>query len=542
MRSDFITIGPFKNFGEKRWSLIQQELTKPNPNFGFKDSRKDLLFYKESECGNYMEIPRNFQDLNHEKEDLYEGKKINIKYKGSLRDYQKKYFEKNPELLTLEDKVIEAGAGSGKTNMSLYLIAHYNRKTLVMAPTDFLCKQYFARANEFLEGARVYMASATKKIDISNADVVVITYDLLVSRKFGEEFWSEFGHFVVDEAHKMGTELYQSILEGCKCRYRTALSATFRRADGLEKVLEYHFGKRIVMENVNPLVHVVKYETGLSIPSVVTPNLLVNEKKGIDYRERFFKLLDGAGIDYELRESSLSIEVQELEFLIGRMNPKSAEDRRFFGYMKKVLRNLEETSYVAMDNYTSDLYVRKVMAVRLIEKLLEEGRKVLLISKRKNVLFALNEMLSRRGIESIVVVRETDVANNLEVLEDQKVILGINKIANEGFDVDYLDTLIIYHPIGDTEQALGRVARIKEDKKTPKAYYLVDNSPLSEGLWKKANKIIPRNGKVVETVKRNTKQNGKTKNKLGAWGKSIKPSKDDGGRNTFGGWGRKLRK
>ena len=51
------------------------------------------------------------------------------------------------------------------------------------------------------------------------------------------------------------------------------------------------------------------------------------------------------------------------------------------------------------------------------------------------------------------------------VYNESNLILGINKLAEEGMDVPKFDTLIYLHLIKDVEQSIGRILREYDGKK-----------------------------------------------------------------------------
>ena len=60
------------------------------------------------------------------------------------------------------------------------------------------------------------------------------------------------------------------------------------------------------------------------------------------------------------------------------------------------------------------------------------------------------------------------------IFNETRVILGIDKLAQEGMDAPLFDTLFFLHPIRDIEQAIGRILREAENKKNPVGLWLVD--------------------------------------------------------------------
>lgn len=97
----------------------------------------------------------------------------------------------------------------------------------------------------------------------------------------------------------------------------------------------------------------------------------------------------------------------------------------------------------------------------------------------------------------MVIVSETAKRTEEEdyyLQNECRLVLGVTQLAKEGLDIDRLDTLIIHLPMKDTEQAIGRIARLHPTKKQPKAFYLLDNFPITQAVFTNAKKFLKING------------------------------------------------
>ena len=96
----------------------------------------------------------------------------------------------------------------------------------------------------------------------------------------------------------------------------------------------------------------------------------------------------------------------------------------------------------------------------------------------------------------MLVVSETNKRTDEEnryLQKECRLILGVTQLAKEGLDIDRLDTLIIHLPMADTEQAVGRISRLCEGKKTPMCLYLLDDCPVAYSVFSKAKKSFSVN-------------------------------------------------
>ena len=143
---------------------------------------------------------------------------------------------------------------------------------------------------------------------------------------------------------------------------------------------------------------------------------------------------------------------------------------------------------------------RTKLFVNTAVKAVKEGRRVLFLSKRKEILFDIEQMLHKEGVTDTVVLVESTNNEGLQqkiVSTPFSVILGIRQIAEYGFDCQFIDTLIMFHPVSDPEQAVGRVTRRYKDKKYPLVIFPLDEKHTEDeeeeytsgSGWRKAVKL-----------------------------------------------------
>lgn len=121
---------------------------------------------------------------------------------------------------------------------------------------------------------------------------------------------------------------------------------------------------------------------------------------------------------------------------------------------------------------------RNFLIYQMLIRLKRADRKVLVLSHRKEQLKHFHNLFLR---DSDLVISEN---NNLTITKN--IVFGIYQMVNEGLDLPYIDTLLILTPMGDVEQAIGRIVRLFPNKKYASAYYLLDNNKISSGQLKKA--------------------------------------------------------
>jgi superfamily II DNA or RNA helicase len=467
----------------------------------------ELLFYSENET--HLRIPRNysfFGNIIYRDTEVSSYIKIGKKVQGSLtssislRPFQSELLNQI-DLLNTEDCVFEVPCGHGKTVMALYTTAIRKVSTIVLVPTNVLADQWLERVNTFLPGASVLRAdSSKKKIAWENADILIITYSLVNSRTFEDSFYTSWGQVIIDEAHRVGAETYYPVLNMFPSKYRLALTATYRRRDGLEQVLKYHFGKVLKMGNQykKPIVYKVK---GTKLGVVLS---LKKFKKIVPLIE---DALSEMNLFYSIDRVQEFIEVERIKdffeaFLeISKSLELSKQEYKQICYFLKSLETSKKKPSVStLDSYAANSYHRIRWARFIIRKAVKAGRFPLVLSKRKEVLIFLQKLLSLDGIAAGVIISKSDKRNsNEEELKNAQVILGIMQLASEGLDIDDLDTLLLLHPISDPEQSFGRIRRYKEDKKQALVIIPHKEHRLYDGIIYRSYKIMqPNSEKIVE--------------------------------------------
>lgn len=495
---------------------ITKNLTLPNPEYQNMMRFGKGRFYRKVEqyiCylrkkGAEYTIPRYYFGEPNTIEgadgciNVVDGRTMTSTLRMKLRDYQQTFLNDNKAIIeTTTGLLLEAACGSGKTVMGIWLAYLRGVQTMILVPTYYLAKQWKQRIEEFTDGSVVILSSADKEVP-TDKDFTIVVMDLFSVRTLPKELVENVGHVILDEAHRVGAETYLPILDEIPAKYRTALTATFRRTDGVHKILKYHFGEHIKMENrfPRPLVYGVK--TGVEIRNVVSKN-----KKFTN----FIDFLEIMGIPYTETASAIEYPGKKEELM--RMVDKCLSERRFkkaeYAEIRSCIKRGADLSYPTIDSYLNENSKRRKVAISLIQKSLDAGRTVLFLSKRKDTLCTLNKYFAK--YKPMLIVSETNVRSE----EDEKylqtkcpLILGVTQLAKEGLDIDRLDTLIIHLPMKDTEQAIGRISRLCEGKATPVCLYLVDDCPITYAVYSNAKKFFKINAefngertlRTIETV------------------------------------------
>ena len=404
---------------------------------------------------------------------------------------------------------LKDGTVTHNTVMSLFVSNCYKLRTLVGVTTTEIGGQFINTVQDLFPNWTVGFYDSAKPNKIY--DITVSTYSMLSN--LPAEFFDNFGHFVMDEYHRVGADTYQTILCKARCAFRTVLTATFRRKDGLDKILAHHIGDEKIMPRTSKKATVRACYTGVSIyendfrnhdkissvafkpDGVKSKNPFLDCYVNVCVKDRYRKIAhEGMVVDIQVNDTNTDAIISILSDRDGQKDFKVSE-----GYTFHKLTTLSASS---IDSYIITNEKRNRQAENLIYNRLNAGRKILVLSKRKEQLFKLYYRLKRAGVNVGIVIsrksieyrefcKKMDIKPNdyaKKVLTTCDVILGIDKLAEEGLDIPRVSSLIYLHGIKDIEQSIGRVTRAMEGKPDPEAFYFVDEINISKNTWAIASK------------------------------------------------------
>lgn len=409
-----------------------------------------------------------------------------LKFNKTLRDYQVEFFKQIPP--NEYDMIWAVPAGHGKTIMTLYHLSRIKQRAIIFVNTDFLRKQWVSKVKSFCGEDAVIIDKEfldAKKRITENVYVITLQFYILNEEEIHRRLNWDFGIEVYDECHRLGAQTYYPVLENSIVPRRLSLTATYRRQDNLHMLLQYSFGNCYKMERIlpPPLVY--------GVMTNITLRLILNKEK-LRNIDALYKTLVEQGVYYAETSSYISFNTHNLD-----LEDIDGRDKRY------ILRTHESRSMSSLESMQVELNKRRHIAESILDECLHAGRKVLFLSKRKSHLKNLHEKY-KSLFNSLLIVSETNKKLDFENLKGVDVVFGINNLAQEALDIDFLDTLIIYHGMRDTEQPIGRISRVVPGKKTPVAFYLYDNHPSSIGLFTSARRnYVPINGTFKGSIKWN---------------------------------------
>lgn len=344
-----------------------------------------------------------------------------LTFTGQLREEQKVPI--NAFLKAARDPVVTGGilslpCGFGKTVAALYLVQELGVRTMVVVHKDFLLSQWRERIAQFLPNASIGLIKA-QTVDVAGRDIVLASLQSLSMKTYGDEVFDGIGFLIVDECHRIGTEVFSRALVRRAFPVTLGISATVQRKDGMTKAFTYFLGD-VLFKGKRREDTVVVVQA-----SYWHPSREYRDEPMVGPNPNFSRMINNVTA-FEDRTRRI------VDAIVSIMQGSSTEGR-------------------------------------------QQQRKVLVLSDRKKQLEAIHAGLISQGVTAGFywggMKREA-----LAETETKQVMCATFAYASEGMDVPALDTLVLASPKSDIEQSVGRILRQKADTRefTPMILDVID--------------------------------------------------------------------
>lgn len=332
--------------------------------------------------------------------------------------------------------LVSLPCGGGKTVFAVYEACEFKRRSFILVHKAVIRDQWKASFERFCPGVKVGIVQGTKWEMGPEYDVVIGMVMTIAKRDLTADTFNSFGMVVCDEAHHMAAPIMSLALLKFNAMRRLALTATKDRPDGLTPMLHWSLGEEGFRAE----------RTSESVRVSIA-------------------LFQGATREIATRDGSRP--------LVATM-------------LNNIARHPGRNTFI----------VERIMQYRAL------GRVIMILSDRIVQLDLLRDMVVARGIpdEDVGVfkggLRDEERVRQLA----RPIVMCSYGMANEGVDKREADTCILATPKGRVIQAVGRIQRPCENKKTPLVLDVVDDVSIFPSMRWTRQRMYTKEGYEVQVL------------------------------------------
>ena len=431
-------------------------------------STSQWIYLGKDHLSGYIEIPRGVYDVLIKKiqsaaipceisDERQCGRCINVTFKGKLREEQKLALE---EMMKYDNGILQAATAFGKTVVCSAMIAEKKVNTLIILENSALLDQWKDALEQFLDiderlpeyktktGRTRVRKSLIGKLQGSHDSMTGVVDIAMAGSLCKKEEWhpliDHYGMIIVDECHHAASDTIAKVLQKVPAKYVYGVTATPKRADGLEKINYMLLG---------PIRYIYSSQEKIKaqrIPHLVYP--------------RFTRTVLPRGVITE------------------RMHPNEAYE---------ILRHNE---------------VRDEQILSDVKDCIAAGRTPVILSRYKDHSERLYERIKGYADKVFLMTGNNSKKEHRRIREQLQetasgetlALVATGSLIGEGFDFPRLDTLIMATPVSFqsvVEQYAGRLNRNYTGKNDVIVFDYVDSHiPMFEKMYAKRLKAYKQIG------------------------------------------------
>lgn len=233
---------------------IHERLVFTNPDYEIRHNRGEWIgsIPPQINClrqkGRYYLLPRGFLDQLLELCKKFQQpyrivdrrrsfEPLPIEFHGGLKSYQQEAAE---SALEKDFSTLVGGHKSGKTVISLYILAQRQQPTLILIPRMDLLDGWLTKIENFLQIPRSEVGIFTRgNHRVGNSITIAHTGEMM---RFWRKIRERIGHLILDECQRCPSKVFTHLIPNFDARYMLGLSNTVQRKDRLSRLIYYYVG------------------------------------------------------------------------------------------------------------------------------------------------------------------------------------------------------------------------------------------------------------------------------------------------------------
>ncbi len=323
--------------------------------------------------------------------------------------------------------LVVAPTGVGKTRIAIDIVQRLGRTALIVVPKSDLLQQWYKELLLHTDIPKDAIGVGEGgSIDWVGKTVCIVIADTLSKDREGDTFRNSFGTIVFDEVdRRIPAKTLNAVMGLLPARYRVAITATPKRRDGLDVLIDYHVAQCKVISSFGEKMPAHIYACNYSTPRM-------------------------------LYDSTSSGAIQRRAILLKQLTTDNARNH-----------------FIAM----------------YVNKLVTSGRRAAVVSDRiahlKNIAKILDEKYGLgKEVVGFYTKSSTTEKERVRALQSCQVIMATYGLFGAGTNVPDLSGLVLASPLVSVTQVVGRVERFVEGKKQPVVIDIVDvKSPIAKGWF-----------------------------------------------------------